>query len=145
MKTRAEIVAAARQYLGARWTHQGRRHDAMDCAGLVLRVARDLGLADLDVTGYGVQAVDESMLEMCREHLDEIARADLAPGDVVVMRFSGNRHIGIVGDYAHGGLSLIHAQTSHPRCVTENALSPAWMAHVRASIAGCFRFPGVSA
>lgn len=115
----------------------------MDCAGLVLKVARDLELSSLDVTGYGVQATDESMLALCRQHLVEIARSELAPGDVVVMRFAGNRHIGIAGDYPHGGLSLIHAQTMHPRCVVENALSAQWLAHVKASVAGCFRFPGI--
>ncbi|WP_418145459.1 NlpC/P60 family protein [Variovorax paradoxus] len=144
MTTRAEIVAAARRYQGARWTHQGRRDDAMDCAGLVLKVARELGFSTLDVTGYAVRATDESMLALCRVHLVEIGRADLAPGDVVVMRFAGNRHIGIVGDYPYGGLSVIHAQTMHPRCVTENALSPQWLTHVKATVAGCFRFPGIA-
>lgn len=143
MIARTDVVAAARRYLGARWAHQGRRDDSMDCAGLVLKVARDLKLSTLEVTGYPVQATDESMLGLCRAHLVEISRQDLAPGDVVVMRFAGNRHIGIVGDYPYGGLSLIHAQTRHPRCVTENALSPQWLAHVNASVAGCFQFPGI--
>ena len=92
-----DVASAARAYLGARWLHQGRRPDAMDCLGLVLRSAWDLGVSDFDITGYGLQPSDESMLDMCREHLREISRSQLQAGDVVVMRFGANRHMGVVG------------------------------------------------
>lgn len=117
----------------------------MDCGGLVIKVAHDLGLSDFDVSGYGMQATDESMLELCREHLVEVPQDAMAAGDIIVMRFGGNRHIGIVGDYKYGGLTVIHAQTAHPRAVVESRLDADWLRMVKASVAACFSFPGVSA
>lgn len=141
----ADIARVARQYLGARWTHQGRAENAMDCAGLIVKVANELGLSKFDKTDYARIATDETMLDICREHLIEVDRADLQEGDIVVMRFGANRHIGIVGLYPYGGHTVIHAQTMHPRMVVENQLSDAWLSMVNASIAGCFRFPGLAA
>jgi len=42
--TGSDVVAQARKYMGVRWAHQGRSPAGMDCAGLVIRVAQDLGL-----------------------------------------------------------------------------------------------------
>ena len=47
------VVAQARTWLGTPWRHQGRSPRGVDCAGLVVLVARALGLADHDVAGYG--------------------------------------------------------------------------------------------
>lgn len=139
-----EIVTAARGWSGVRWLHQGRSRDGVDCLGLVLVVAHDLGLTDFDTRDYARQAKDESMLEQCREHLVEITRAAARPGDVAVMRFENNRHIGIFGDYVHGGLSLIHAFSQAPRKVVEHRFSDDWLRGYKASLMSCFRFPGVS-
>ena len=38
MTTRAEVVEAARKYMGVRWQHQARGDDALDCVGLLVRV-----------------------------------------------------------------------------------------------------------
>ena len=141
----ADIARVARDYLGARWTHQGRAENGLDCAGLIVKVAKELGLSDFDKTDYARTATDETMLSICREHLVEVARSDLQEGDIVVMRFGATRHIGIVGLYPYGGHTVIHAQTMHPRMVVENQLSDSWLSMVSASIAGCFRFPGLAA
>lgn len=141
MTQREEIVASARKYLGARWSHQGRADDKMDCAGLVIKVATEMGFIDWDVTDYERQATDERMLKLCREHLIEIKRSELLPGDLVVLAYGQNRHIGITGDYPHGGVSLIHAQAMFPRIVGENRLCDEWLQIVGARIVGCFQFP----
>jgi cell wall-associated NlpC family hydrolase len=135
------IVAEARTYLGVRWQHQGRTRHGVDCIGLVIKTAHGLGLSEFDVSDYAAQAMDESLLAGCRQHLVEIMAADAAPGDVLVMVFANQRHIGIVGDYCHGGLSLIHACALHPRKVVEVRLDAEWRARVR----GTFRFPQVVA
>lgn len=141
--TGADVVAAARRYLGARWTHQGRRDSAMDCAGLVLKVARDVGAFTLEKADYGRHAVDESMLELCRAHFDEVDPAEARPGDVAVMRFQANRHIGFFGDYPGGHLSLIHAYSRAPRQVVEHLYTEEWMRTQQAGLLAVFRFKGI--
>lgn len=143
--TGAEITTAARGWTGVRWLHQGRSRDGIDCLGLVLVVAHELALTDFDTRDYARQAEDESMLEQCREHLFEIPRAAARPGDVPVMRFGTNRHIGIFGDYVHGGLSLIHAFSQAPRKVVEHRFNDDWLRGHGASLLAVFRFPGVTA
>lgn len=141
MTQQEEIVAAARRFLGAKWVHQARADDAMDCAGLVIKVAKELGFIDWDISGYAREAPQDAMLSICRAHLVEISRSELRPGDLVVLRY-GSNHIGIVGDYpVPGHLSVIHAQATQPRCVVENRLCDEWLSMVRARITGCFRFP----
>ena len=142
--TGAEICTAARQFIGCPWRHQGRSREGVDCLGLVLLVAHELALTDFDTRDYARQAKDESMLEQCREHLIEIQRVEARPGDVPVMRFGTNRHIGFFGDYVHGGLSIIHAFSHSPRKVVEHRFSDDWLRGYKASLLAVFRFPGVS-
>lgn len=137
------LVAQARGWLGVKWRHQGRSRDGIDCAGLVLKVAHELDLTAFDTADYARQASDETMLALCREHLTEIEWADAAPGDVVVMRFANQRHIGFLGNYPGGGLSLIHAFSNAPRRVVEHIFNDDWLRTQRATLIGCFRFPGI--
>lgn len=137
MTTAADIVFQARAMLGVRWLHQGRSASGLDCIGLVLRVAHNLGLSEFDTRDYARIASDETMLDLCRAHLVSVRPAELAPGDVVVMGFDMQRHIGIIGDYP-GALSLIHAHAIN-RQVVEHRLDTIWQRR----ILGRFRFPGV--
>lgn len=144
---RADIVAEARGWLGTRWAHQQRtRGVAVDCAGLVIGVARALGLvaADWNVDAYPRVPDGTSLLAECDAAMRRIAIADAAPGDVLVLAVEGlPRHIGIVAPYAHGGLSIIHAQDSrNPRraCVVEHRLTP----ELRARIVAAYALPGIA-
>lgn len=141
--TGADVVQEARSWVGTRWLHQGRSQDGVDCAGLVIKVAHALELFEFDTADYSRQATDESMLMLCREHLLPVTLRFAKPGDVAVMRFGLNRHIGIFGDYLHGGLSLIHAFSKHPRRVIEHRFSEEWLQSERAALIGVFRFPGI--
>lgn len=139
--TGADVVAAARSFVGVRYRHQGRSRDhGVDCIGLPACVRAELGLVTQDVTDYQRQATDESMLEWCRQYMVSVTRDALQPGDVLVMAFGPDRHMAIVGDYPHGGFSIIHALLSNRR-VVENRLAAADLARVR----GCFRFPEIAA
>lgn len=138
-----DVVAEARCWTGVRWKHQGRSRAGIDCAGLVIKVGEALGLMEFDTRDYGPQASDESMLRLCREHLKEIGKDQMSPGDVIVMRFGSNRHLGIAGDYPHGGLSIIHAFTPI-RKVTESRYDENWLRQMGGSFLACFRFPGVT-
>jgi cell wall-associated NlpC family hydrolase len=132
----ADIVAKAREFLGCRWRHQGRSRHGVDCAGLVIEVAKAVRGSHFDKRDYERHASDETMLNLCAEHLTRIKVSEAQPGDVMVFAFEHQRHIAIVGDYVHGGLSLIHAYLP-ARKVVETRLDDKWLARAR----GCFRFP----
>ena len=46
------IIAAARAWLGVPWRHQGRTRQGVDCAGLVVLVGREFGLAAYDTFAF---------------------------------------------------------------------------------------------
>lgn len=113
MTTRAEVVGEARNWLGTPFEHQARlRGVGCDCVGLLIGVTRALGLVapDFDVNAYPRSPDGKSMLSICDLHMDRIDRASMQPGDVIVVRWEQDpQHVGILGDYLHGGLSMIHA------------------------------------
>lgn len=119
MTTRADVVAEARTWIGVPWVHQHRSRQGVDCAGLIICVARDLGLlpADFDLNGYS-RRPDGTLLAVCDEHMDRIDRSAMQPGDVLVVATEHDpQHMGILGDYRHGGLSLIHAASKAGRVI----------------------------
>jgi len=115
--TRWDVVVCARAWIGTPYQHQHRaRGIGVDCAGLVIGVARDLGLvaADFDVTGYAPTPDGTTLIAECDRWMRRIHVWDLRPGNVLVVNFGRRsgfkpQHMGIVGDYMHGGLSLIQA------------------------------------
>lgn len=113
--TRADVVHEARDWIDTPYVHQHRaKGHGVDCAGLVIGVARNLGLVarDFDVNGYAQTPDGESLLRECDLFMDRIAMQLLRPGNVLVYAFDwriGPQHLGVVGDYLHGGLSLIQA------------------------------------
>lgn len=142
MTTGADVVAAARGELGTPWMHQARLPGvALDCAGLVIVVCKQLGLlpAEWDVTDYGRQP-DGTLLARCDERMQRIGGLEL--GAVVVLAITGEpQHMGIVGDYRHGGWSLIHAASNaRPGRVIETRL----MWHRAQQLRAIYRLPGVA-
>jgi cell wall-associated NlpC family hydrolase len=107
-----DVVTAARSYLGCPWHHMGRSRLGLDCAGLLICVARDLGIVppDFDVPNYRMLPDGKSLINLCDLHLEP---SKLAVGCVVVIAVDKYpQHLGIVGDYRHGGFSLIHSCNS---------------------------------
>lgn len=145
--TRAAIVAEARSWLGTPWQHQARSKGVgVDCAGLVIGVCRALGLVTvgMDVSHYPRTPDGRSLLAHCDEWMRRIPAAAAQPGDVFVMRFDVHpQHLAIAADYAHGGLSIVHALDSRDRTrarVVEHRLSP----DLRAGIVAAYALPGVA-
>lgn len=139
---RADIVAEARMHIGTPWRHQGRTPGhGMDCAGLLIVVARALGIvpADFDINGYS-RWPDGTLLRWCEEHMQRVPEIEL--GAVLALATREHpQHLGIVGDYVHGGWSLIHAcNAAHPPRVIETRL----MFARNLSLRGVFRMPGVA-
>lgn len=113
MTTRAEVVACARTWLGTPFHHAERQKGlGVDCAGLLIGVARELGLVapEFDLPAYAPTPDGHTMLEWCDLHMTRVSQEAMQPGDVVVLITDVHpQHLGILGDYRHGGLSLIHA------------------------------------
>ena len=137
--TADDVVAAARAWVGVPFLHQGRSRTAgVDCAGLVICIARELNLVeqDFDITGYRPQP-NGTMQPLCREHLVEDTPR---PGNIFVMRFDTDpQHMGFFVPYRHGGLGVIHAIAARKR-VVEHRLDAIWSKRIVAS----YRFPGVA-
>lgn len=139
--TAADAVAAARACLGVPWMHQGRSASGMDCIGLLAAVGRRLGCDVPDDAAYGRVPNGEQLLSEMRQYLlAEPIGTRPQPGHMVALRVGLQpHHVGVIGDYRHGGLSLIHGN-SKAGCVTEHRLTPAWVA----AIVELYRAPGVT-
>lgn len=141
MISAAQVVAAARTQIGVPWEHQARMWSAaLDCAGLVICVARHLRLVPpgFDVNGYG-PAPDGTMLRFCDAHMRRVD--EIALGAVLALATEREaQHLAIVGDYVHGGFSLIHASNAGSRAVIESRLLLARRMRLR----GVYMLPGVA-
>ena len=109
MITREQIVTEARTWqhaVGAPAPGQGR--DRGGYADLVIGVARALGVVadDFDVQGYGRQP-DGTCWTCATCTRSGIGRADMQPGDVVVVAVERDPQHGIVVPY-HRRSSIVH-------------------------------------
>lgn len=138
--TADDIITAARQCLGTPFRHQGRLLAfGLDCAGVIVHVARQIGAGHLDVSGYGrtpaggqlEQALDS---QPCLELVPLID--ERRPGDLLLIRFASDpQHLAIFT-----GETIIHAYESVGQCC-EHLLSPVWASR----IVRVYRFRGVGA
>lgn len=140
MVTRADIVATARSYLLVRYHHQGRNRAGLDCVGLVLATAWDLGLTAVDFDGYGTTPDGVMMRAELDRHMIRIHPDDMRPADVLLMRFELDpQHLAIVTEMAEGP-GIIHAH-SRARRVVEHVIDATW----RARTVAAYSWPGVVA
>lgn len=129
----------ARSYIGTPFHHQARVPGVgLDCVGLVICVGRELGVFDpiFDVPGYSRYPDGVMLMRNLQMHLTQIEETDMAPGDIVCVAFEKfPQHVGIVGDYLYGGLSIIHAASKHGKVIETRLLFGSSMRFVAA-----FRF-----
>lgn len=145
MTDRADVVRVARSYVGTPWHHRGRQPGvALDCAGVILCAARELGLVapDFDVPDYTPAPDGHTLLDWCKRYMTPVQREAMEPGDVIVLVTDTHpQHLGILGDYRHGGLSIVHsANNAHPPRVIETRL----MFNRRARYVASFVLPGIA-
>lgn len=141
--TRQDVVRAARQLLDTPYHHQGRlRGVGVDCVGLLIGVARDLGLvpSGFDVPPYPRTPDGTSLMHLAELHMQPLQPGEaVQPGHVVVVRFDQEpQHLGVAADYRHGGLSLIHSVARPGRVIETRLMFSRAMAFVAA-----FQLPGV--
>ena len=139
--SREDIVAAARALIGTPFVHQGRRpRVALDCAGLVVAVADEVGIAALDQRGYG-RRPSNGLLESALDGqpcLARIAPSEMQPGDVLLMRVVRDpQHLAIFAGYNPmcESETIIHAEIGAGK-VCEHRLDDTW----RSRIVRVYRF-----
>jgi cell wall-associated NlpC family hydrolase len=147
--TRYEVVAEARRWIGTPFHHQARERDVgCDCGGLVGGIAVALRLLPSDwwqrvfdpqFGGYSRQPSQDRLRGICLLFLDRIARDAAQPGDVVLIDFGLEpQHLGVLADYRHGGISIVHAMVRPPR-VSEHRIDARW----RGRVVDAFAYRGV--
>ncbi|WP_342237169.1 hypothetical protein [Inquilinus sp. OTU3971] len=115
-----QLVDAARAYLDVKWRHRGRSRFGIDCVGLPLLAARDIGYAIEDVPEYvrGAHGYD-----VVREIAARTRPASLAElrEDLIVLFRDGVYpcHCGILGVSPQGAWSLVHAYATAGKVVEE--------------------------
>lgn len=126
--TAAAIIAAARKAIGTPFVHQGRIVGrALDCAGLVVAVAEEVGADYIDQPGYS-RHPSHRLLEAALDAqpcLERVGISDIQRGDVLLMRFSGDpQHLAI-----YTGATIIHSYANVGR-VCEHRLSDVWSSRI---------------
>ena len=139
MTTREQIVAEARSWLGTRWHHQASvKGVGCDCAGLVIGVARSLGIEGIEeyegsseMHGYGRQPTADTLRKACAQFFLPVPPRPLLAGNILLMRFSNEpQHFALLagGDPPH----IIHAY-AQARMTVEHALDALWLSRVVAA------------
>lgn len=142
MTSQAEIVAAARGWIGTPFQHQARlRGVGVDCIGVVIGVAHELAISDYDITGYGAAPYAGLVMQEAERHLERVPAEAMRAGDVLLLRIENDpQHFGIVAEVPLGPdlPRFVHAFSKVGRCV-ETALDRFW----RARVVGVYRFRGL--
>lgn len=138
--TRARVLAVAAGWIGTPYRHQAsRKRVGCDCLGLVRGIWAELYGEEVPLTAdyspdWAETAAGEPLLAAARGWCAEITREAMAPGDLLVFRWSRGaaaKHLAILAP----GDRIIHAYEGH--AVMASALVPSW----RRRLAGVFAFP----
>lgn len=123
MLERDDIITEARRWIGTPWRHQGRSRAGVDCVGLVVMVARNLGLEPEDVTGYARRQDGRTLLRHLHKQLDQKFIINWKIGYIGVFKESAFPiHVGFLSN-REGVPTVIHAHARR-RQVIEEALDP---------------------
>jgi NlpC/P60 family putative phage cell wall peptidase len=142
MPTAADIIAEARTWIGTPWSHQGRlKRIGVDCCGLIIGVARALGLVDpdFDIPPYSRFPDPARFKAEMDRFLDRVDSSRKKPADILWLRpVRLAQHVGI---WTAGGMTgtIIHA-IDQKRGVREHILDGRW----QAAIVGVYRFRGLT-
>lgn len=114
MATRSDVVTTARKYLNVPWAANKRDGKYLDCGGLLLRVAWDLGLEAEDAFENHAGRIPRGR-EFSKAILSQTVRSAtpgvLKPGNILIFQLGGSvLHTGIYSENAKGEPHLIHSK-----------------------------------
>ncbi len=133
------LVQSARKYIGTPFRHRGRSSRALDCAGLIIQSAADIGVHFQDVKHYGREPFNDGLVNAATANLGRpiatgpLPASQLKPGDILLVKFDTQpHHIALVADHPLGGLSMIHANAdvSQKGRVVEHRLDEMWLRRI---------------
>ena len=133
--TPADIIKTARRAVGVPFKHQGRDLKGLDCAGLLIWTARELGIEHFDHPAYSRRPLGQLLQEIMdgQPALVRVARKPVA-GDVLLMRFTKEpQHVALCA-----GDTVIHSYEAVGK-VCEHRLDDEW----RRRIVRVYQFSGV--
>lgn len=135
MTARDKIVAAARGWLGTPFHHQGRlKGVGVDCAGVIVEVARELNIGDVDMQGYGHRPDSRELERLCHEHMTRVPVDQAKPGDVLLILIDkAPQHLAFRTD-----VGMLHSYAPARR-VVEHRIDDGWASQIVAA----FTMPGV--
>lgn len=138
---RADVVAAARLWIGTPYVHQASTLGAgCDCLGLIRGVWREvMGREPEAVPAYSADwseaSGDEALWAASLRHLQPRPLGQPAIGDVILFRMRAGavaKHMGIQSEVG-AGAAFIHAFSGHD--VVESPLSAPWARRIVARFA----------
>jgi cell wall-associated NlpC family hydrolase len=143
MITAQAVADAAASYEGVKWRHQGRDRNGIDCLGLLVMVAIDLGIEGAekfvryDFRNYGRLPPNRLAQELISAGM---LRAQPGIGRVGLFAQPGTypSHVAIFGDG-----EMIHALPSNDRKNPGKVVRHGYTAHWPSQFRGAFAFPGV--
>lgn len=121
--TRGDIEAEARRWVGTPFRHQGRTERGVDCGGLIIAVAHQLGLPFEDWRAYGRQPDGHSLEAI----LGRVASPTAVPqrGDILLFRITTlPQHLALAVE-RRGQLYMVHSYSQAAR-VAENRVDESW-------------------
>lgn len=135
MLTSLDYCNKALEYIDTPFKHQGRlKGKGLDCCGLVVCVAKELGVyKGGDRFDYSRIPDGQMMLNNLREHLIEVDLNNIQQGDILLMRFENEpQHVAIY----LGNEEIIHSYGTLGK-VTKHRYDEDWKSKTIAA----FRFP----
>lgn len=137
------IAERARTWLQTPFVHQGRvkgRDGGVDCVGLLVGIARELGLKHEDVVGYSAQPHAGLCEREARRQMERKPIQEVEAGDVILFRVDRDpQHFGVVTAKTPE-VYFVHS-FSKIGMVVENRLDDFW----RRRVVAVYVFPRESA
>ena len=121
--TGLDVAKLALYWLNTPYLHQGRNGQGLDCIGLIIVIAWELGIIpeDFDYQGYS-QDADGTLGRVIAKYCDRWKNTELSPGLLVVLLVDGEEHhVGVLGEYDpdRDRYSLIHTCRKRGKVVAE--------------------------
>lgn len=121
------IIAAARACLETPFRHQGRiAGRALDCAGLAVHVAREIGAEHVDIPAYGRSPANGLLQATLDAQPGLRVVPDRQPGDLLLLRFAGEpQHLA----FLTADDTIVHTYANVGK-VCEHRLAAVWAARI---------------
>lgn len=123
LPTRADVLRVARSMIGIPFVHQGRTRQGLDCIGLIVLTASELGYGFEDYTKYEPWPDGETIPRIFGSHAGTVEEGKMQPGDVLTFwtrKRGWINHAAILSEYG-----IIHTMSTVGR-VVENGWDPRW-------------------